>query len=469
MSEKEIAAKVLELRRDLEPHKFFIPNDSQMPCMSSSVPERWSMCGNGSGKTASLVLQGVWHLTGDYPDWFPEKMKCKLPSNGAFSTTTFTNATEKGLIYEFQKWCPGGLGRTKTRRFRWDTRMKRISDKKTGSVIDFFSYDQDPKDWAGPTKDYWLWDEHGSHDHYQEAKRALRGSPATFCAGLTPVQGISWELDLVVEQEDGVRLQVFRGRTIDNKANLPEDYLETLTRGLTEDQKRIRLFGDFIELSGLVYPEFDIIVHSCDEFDVNKDEYTTWPKILIIDPGYRNPCARLWCAVSPDRQLYFYREYYVEKRTAPENAEALVEMTPEDEGIVYVLIDPAGHDMTTHKTVTELYEDTFHNLGHNWPVYPAEKDKTAGISNVRARLQDRTIHFFPGLVHTFKEFRRYVHQSQRYRSLLERNKKEKPKEYYDHLMDCCRYAIMDDPNYWDVTQKETNKSSVVQFNARTGY
>jgi hypothetical protein len=470
---RSVAKKVLEMRRDLEPHKFFVPNSFQKRILTSSIKERWAFCGNGIGKTVMLCIQGVFHLTGEYPDWFPAALRCKIPSRGGMSTTTFTNAMEKGLIEELKNWCPGGVGKKKRDRFHWDSRMKRMTDKKTGSVLDLFSYDQDPKDWAGPSKDYWLWDEHGTHKHYQEAKRSLRGFPGIFCAGLTPTEGMSWEFDVIYDRADDTNLSVFRGNTLENSANLPDDYEDTLTSGLNEEEKRMRLEGEFIELSGLVYPQFNHSVHVCDAFDVFSGEAANWPKYMAIDPGYRNPCGAVWATVDPDGQLYFYREYYEAKRTIPENARFIAEAMDEREALIYALIDPIvrGHDLSNHQTQLEQWEDAFVAIGKTWPIYPGDNDVDAGIEAVRGRLVDRTIHFFPDMINTFKEFRRYVHQSHRYKSVRELNSKEKPKSFMDHLLDCCRYMIMDDPQFFrlDDKSKVDTIGGIDQMSGRTGY
>ena len=79
---------------------------------------------------------------------------------------------------------------------------------------------------------------------------ALRG-------GTSYISMQTWEYDEIYEKwERRLRvapdLEVFRGRTADNVSNLSEAYLERL-RSLPHDQQRIRLYGDFIHLSGLVY------------------------------------------------------------------------------------------------------------------------------------------------------------------------------------------------------------------------
>lgn len=456
---RKLAQDILDIRRKLEPNKFFVPNPSQLPILKSPIMEKWIFGGNGLGKTAMDCIIAISHMTGEYPEWFPENLRATVPSHGGFSTTTFTNAIEKGLIDEFSVWCPGGMGSSQDRRFKWDSRRKRLTDKMTGSCLDFFSYDQDPRDWAGPTKDYWLWDEHGTFKHYQEAKRSLRGEPGCFFGTLTPTEGMTWEFEIIYEQADGKQLEVFRGKTADNSKNLREGYMSDLIRGLSEDEAQMRLYGDFIELSGLVYPEADYTPqtgHFCDAFDVNNGDQCGWPKVLVIDPGYRNPCAAIWATVDPDGQLWGYREYYKEKCTVIENAQNIVEMTPKGEAIQYVVIDPAakGHDLTSHKTVLEQFEEAFFTLERSWPIYPADNEVDAGIAAVRTRLKEHTIHFFSDMTNTMKEFRRYVHQSQRYKSITEKNKKEKPKEYMDHLMDCVRYLVMDDPVYYEVGAKQ---------------
>lgn len=56
---------------------------------------------------------------------------------------------------------------------------------------------------------------------------------------------------------------------------------------------------------GSALPEFSRGIHVCEPFEVPK----WWRKWVGHDPGYNNPFAWYWLAVSPDGIVYIYREY----------------------------------------------------------------------------------------------------------------------------------------------------------------
>ncbi|MCP5059593.1 MAG: hypothetical protein GY937_23050 [bacterium] len=61
-----------------------------------------------------------------------------------------------------------------------------------------------------------------------------------------------------------------------------------------------------VGFEGLVYPEFDSAVHLVSPFPIPRE----WRRIRSIDFGFNNPCVVQWWAISPDDEMYLYREIY---------------------------------------------------------------------------------------------------------------------------------------------------------------
>ena len=88
--------------------------------------------------------------------------------------------------------------------------------------------------------------------------------------------------------------------------HLPDGYVQNLMESWSDDRIKREIMGSFDAFEGMVYHEFRRNIHVIRPFRI-PDE---WEKHIRIDHGYRNPAAALWCAISPDGEVYVYRELY---------------------------------------------------------------------------------------------------------------------------------------------------------------
>lgn len=217
----------------------------------------------------------------------------------------------------------------------------------------------------------------------------------------------------------------------------------------------------------LVYPQFDPRIHVVDwKIEDIPDD---WTRYAYLDPGIGAQTAVLWCAVCPEGAIYFYDEYYISGLSISANAENIKEVEAENDkkinksGIENSVrmrrMDP--HAFKRQYTGTTPASEYF-DAGVD--VYPANNDVEAGIELTRIYLDNAKkddsnparCYFLPHLSNLFKEFRRYVMNEFG----------DKPQKGNDHLMDCLRYAIMDQPMY---IGKMKVKSSLKEFrNKLTG-
>lgn len=88
--------------------------------------------------------------------------------------------------------------------------------------------------------------------------------------------------------------------------------------------QRLRL-GLWVAAEGMVYEEWDPAIHVVDKFVVPID----WPRYWAVDFGYTNPFVMQCWALSPDGEMYLYREIYRTKQTVDQHARAiLAEVAP---------------------------------------------------------------------------------------------------------------------------------------------
>jgi hypothetical protein len=348
--------------------------------------------------------------------------------------------------------------------YRYKEKENALIFTKTGSKVFFKTYDQDTMSYAGANLHLVGQSEHCPKDRYEENKTRLRGQGVRrFIGEMTPTEGMTWEFDEIWEVwERRLRqppdLEVFKGRTADNVANLSEAYLARL-EGLPEDQKRIRLYGDFISLSGLIYKDYrDWLItdvrpgdlyggHLVKRFDIP----VSWPRSMCIDPHNRKPFAVLWRAISPDGTCYYYDEF------KPPDGGLLVkdyaEIIKQKEGkltgrIAYRLIDTSAR---VEDPITGLdIQQEFSRCGiHTRVVRKAEKEVDPGLQKVSEGLRFSELPLRPGtytprimifedLYNLRYEFKHYIWDEYT-RAKEKHDLKDKPRKKDDDLMDCVKY------------------------------
>ena len=95
---------------------------------------------------------------------------------------------------------------------------------------------------------------------------------------------------------------------------------------LPESEREALLSGRWDAYSGLAFPEFDFITHTCDPFEIPEH----WHRWMGCDNGYADPFSWGWYTVSPDGIVYKYREFTREyddpKLLYTEQAEQVVDL-----------------------------------------------------------------------------------------------------------------------------------------------
>lgn len=229
-----------------------------------------------------------------------------------------------------------------------------------------------------------------------------------------------------------------------------------LADGLSEEQQRVRIGGDFLLLSYRVYPEYSNLVHGYDAPELMPD----WTYYAYVDPGHQ-VCAVLFGAVSPPgykdgEMVLLYDELYLKDASAVMFGE---KMASKCQGRTFqaFLIDPHGAaitDMGYGKSVGQQYGEQLRvnkvasvQTGHGFR-YSAD-DKKAGIMAVHSLLvvrRDGTprLRVARGRLPNFEyEIARYHRLRNPDGTVSERTNDRK----HNHLMDDLRYLALHDPRW----------------------
>lgn len=268
--------------------------------------------GNQGGKTTAGCIEALITATGALP-YSLEKIypKSKMPQKGVnhvrvvgVDHQTFL----RNLLPTYQKWVP--------KEFlvdgRWDksynSEGRVLSLGKKGvltGTIEFMTNQQDVESFQGPPRHKVVYDEEPRSEIYRE--NLMRFTTAErlnilFC--MTPTSGLSWVKDAILdkgETEDGKSIACFKVPSITNKkANLA--VLREILRGLgSYEEVKMRLLGEFVSLSGLVYGNrFNPKVHVIEPFPITKDHFI----VRGIDPHLVKPSACVELAVDREGIKY---------------------------------------------------------------------------------------------------------------------------------------------------------------------
>jgi len=185
--------------------------------------------------------------------------------------------------------------------------------------------------------------EHGSQEQaYLNLVGRLRqkGYPHWLGVATTP-SGYNWLwrewVDSPTAKETGHIL--FHGSTFENKANLPDGYIERMAQTYIEGTPMYRQYvlGEFVQMEGLVLGNFDPNKH-----------IAPWPDTLFVrklagvDFGVQSPTAIVECAVTQSGHKYLREWLY--KRDCDDETFVKACRDAMDGGVTKFICDPSGKE-----------------------------------------------------------------------------------------------------------------------------
>lgn len=456
--------QVKHLRRVREVAKdngilFYRPHAKQDAFHRSTEKRRAYFSGNRGGKsTANGAETAAWALGERL--WYPEGDPARTSGIPLFPTRQLIITTDWDKVDEIwttQKGTPPGkiwrflpkssIVSTK-RNHSGAIELIEVRHKSGGtSLIRFDTEEAFKRNPQGSESSDWdriAVDEPITIEQWKAASRGLidRGGQGDFT--LTPLREM-WIYDYFYG--DGAALAkdaqavegrfAIRGSIFDNP-HLSQAAIAEYERDLTEDEKQARLHGIPLELSGLVYKEFQREKHVLKDLPLGwRDWHLPGPGWILharVDPHPQTPHAVLFTAVGENQIPIVCHEIWI-----PCDAEALahaIQAYVRETGcfLADIKVDPAAwiKDAVTRQTsIGEVLSKS------GLLVSPASKDKTNGILNMRSVLKaERGVRFVPTLRRTLWEISRYCYDDE-----------NKPVDKDDHMMENL-YRMFIQPLYW---------------------
>lgn len=433
--------KELEGAFESNPLERFVPMVAQADFLKAGARVKAYIGGNRAGKTTVGVVDDLVQAVdaSAVPARLKRFKRWEPPFFCRIVTPDFTSTMEGVIFQKLREWVP----RSQLRGGAWDRAYDKQLRKlhfENGSWFDFLTYEQDLDKFGGAALHRVHFDEEPPGEKgrqiFNESRMRLVDFGGQSMFTMTPLLGLSWTFDEVWERrlEDG--FHVVQASTLAN-VHLPQDELVEYTRGMSEEELRARVRGEFVHFAGLVFAEFDDRRHVVKPPD---REHVRGQMVVVgIDPGIR------WTGVTfnafdSDNVMLTFDELLLESHTVPDVVRA-VRGKLEAWGVERPLfvIDPSARNRTMVNA--EQVEGAFHREGLH--VMPGQNAVEAGVFELKRRLQSSMWLVSAGC-------RRLVWEIGRYRvdpkgegfSVVKEN---------DHCLDSVRYAAMFRP--WNVASE----------------
>lgn len=260
--------------------------------------------------------------------------------------------------------------------------------------------------------------------------------------------------------------------------HLPEGYIESLMAAWSEDRIKREVLGSFDAFEGMVYHEFRRDVHVVKPFRIPE----SWEKHIRLDHGYRNPAAVIFSAISPDGEVYIYREFYEREYlineivlgNKKEKKIGILNLVGSDEKFETAKIDPStrarrgSNGASDYDEYVQHWPDKFPSLGL------AKNDVSVGIDRVKSYLKINPkngkplLYIFETCTNLLEEITTYRYPDLKPNQEGKKAENEKPMKVNDHALDALRYMIVDLPEPYvikvedDRRKKYTNLEIALQ-------
>lgn len=290
------------------------PVGKQAEFHASQADSRWIIAGNQSGKTTAGARESDFFATGLHP--FRE---VKAPTIGWVITLDRLFAQDV-LLPSIMQFLPENLI---AKISKGDVLRILLTN---GSQIVFRTYGQGWQKFQGAKIDWAWFDEECPEDVYDETMVRLMAKKGPHWVTMTPLRGKSWvHSKVVVPYQDGALAkddtEIFNWSTSDN-TSLDQARVNRTFGKMNVGIRQARMSGDFVDLEGLIWPDFEDEIHVVDDFPLQPN----WPVTVGMDYGYRHPFAAVFIAVDEEGRKIVFKTYRRAEALIAHHARSILEI-----------------------------------------------------------------------------------------------------------------------------------------------
>lgn len=436
----------LEQVREGNPLQGFWPNSkAQYEFLDAKTRTVVALAGNQFGKTTSLVVRSLIEClpVEALPRRLRQFKRFHGPVHGRLVCPSYA-LVDQNMIPTFRDWTPrerlkgGGFDKA------WNSQSKVLTFA-NGSFIDFLTYETDLDKFGGVRRHFVGYDEPPPRPIRDEGLGRIMRYGGFEMFAFTPLKAnTGWLRREIYKKREDPDITLVRGSVYDNTAldgGAREYFLANLPNDLW---RRARELGDFVDVGGLIYPDFErcVLAEGLDPAFLRSLDV-----VVGIDPGIRN-AGIVWVGFDGDNTAWVFNEGLLQDKEAREYAEFIqsenrrLGLNPKR---VQYVCDPAARSrgQVTATTVMAALakEGIYANAGQN--------DHEAGFDQLRTRMQHGRFHVDPRCVGLRDEADDYAAKEP------EEGKDDshlEPIGGNDHRLDALRYACME--RVWDPIQEQ---------------
>lgn len=143
---------------------------------------------------------------------------------------------------------------------------------------------------------------------------------------------------------------------------------------LPDKERKQLLEGDWDTFAGQYFSEFSRAIHVVDPFRIPRE----WRRFRMLDEGYNDPFVCLWGAISPDEEIFIYREFIKSQLLSSEQAAKILQLST-GEQIDYSVGDTSfwNKGKASGKSPAEVFAEM------GVPMIQATKERVNGWKRVR--------------------------------------------------------------------------------------
>src|SRR5690606_33271752 len=131
------------------------------------------------------------------------------------------------------------------------------------SFVEFMSYDQDTDKFAGTSRHFVHYDEEPPLHVFNECNARLVDTNGSYWISMTPVEGMSWVYEQIYVPGTSGKSDILVVE-VDMLENpyISEEAAENFLSGLSDEERKAREHGQFVQLGGRVYKNFTRALHT---------------------------------------------------------------------------------------------------------------------------------------------------------------------------------------------------------------
>lgn len=414
---------------------FYNPYGKQVEFHNGGVAhrERLFMAGNQLGKTLSGGVEGAFHATGIYPDWWNGRRFTK-PTRAWVAGVTAESTRDNPQRILLGPVGAVGTGmipkpyivKTSAARGTPDATETVVVRHVSGgtSQITFKAYADGREKWQGETLD-WLWfDEEPPIDIYTEGLTRTNATGGMVFVTFTPLMGMSDVVVRFLNEKSPDRHVTYM--TIDDVEHYTEQEKARIIAAYPPHEREARSKGIPLLGSGRVFP--------IPEEEIAEDPVfvpALWKKLIGLDFGIDHPTAAVKGAWDAENDIVHITACYrVKGASALEHAPRIAQW-----GRKIPVVwphDGLQHDKGSGEQLANLYRRLGVNMVSEFVRFPDDRGNgvEAGIQEMIVRMQTGRLKVDRNLHEWWEEFRMY------------HRKDGKIVKERDDLMAATRYLIM---------------------------